>query len=250
MTQERSILDPDTAQLLQVFFALAGLRAATTVSVKLAVLFLYKQVFTLDDLRFRIAWWACFLYLVPCFMTVDLAFYGVIFANKRMPHLPLADFRLGQIAHMVTAWLNTVADMSVLLLPLPYLVKLRIHRSQKAALWVLLLMGFLATAGTWANAIVLSVAFAEGCVLSPAYANTVLLVASVVESAIGVLCACLATSKPATSSMWRSIKPILHGDKKRGESTELPHPEESPGTALGLAILSEKELVRVYTEAS
>ncbi|KAJ4305473.1 hypothetical protein N0V90_001004 [Kalmusia sp. IMI 367209] len=131
---------------IQVFFALAGLRAATTVSVKVAVLFLYKQVLTLDNRWFRIAWWACFLYLVPCLMAIDLTFYGISYTNKmRSPNNDLepAAFQFGRIAHMTVAWLNTVADMSILILPLPYLFRLRIQRSQKVALGVLLCIGFL-----------------------------------------------------------------------------------------------------------
>jgi uncharacterized membrane protein len=112
--------------------------------VKLAVLFLYKQVFTLDNPWFRIAWWACFLYLVPCFLTIDLFFFGIIFAHKKSTHhLQLADFQFGKVAHVVVAWLNTLADLSIIVLPLRYLLKLRVQRSQKVALSVILCMGLL-----------------------------------------------------------------------------------------------------------
>ncbi|KAF2445007.1 hypothetical protein P171DRAFT_287302 [Karstenula rhodostoma CBS 690.94] len=229
-----------------VFFALAGLRAATTVSVKLAVLFLYKQVFTLDNRRFRIAWCACFLYLVPCFLTIDLTFYGIIFANKRRtPHVRLADFQFGKIAHVVVAWLNTIADMSILTLPLPYLLKLRVQRSQKAALGVLLCMGFLATAGTWANAILLSVALAKGRDMSQAYSSTVLLIASVAECAVGVLCACLATSKPAVSVLWSWLKAVSRGAETHREFTELPQRADNPETRPGVKVLSVEEMVQM-----
>ena len=143
---EPSAIAPYFTHIIQIFFALTGLRATTTVSVKVAVLFLYKQVLTLDKLWFRIAWWACLLYLVPCLVTIDLTLYGITFTNKmRSPNdrLEPADFQFGKIAHMTVAWLNTAADMSILILPLPYLSKLRIQRSQKLALGVLLCIGFL-----------------------------------------------------------------------------------------------------------
>ncbi|KAF9740091.1 hypothetical protein PMIN06_011771 [Paraphaeosphaeria minitans] len=227
-----------------VFFALAGLRAATTVSVKLAVLFLYKQVFTLDSPRFRIAWWACFLYLVPCFMTIDLTFYGIIFTtNKRTPHLGLADLEFERIAHVVVVWLNTIADMSILILPLPYLLKLRVKRSQKAALAVILCIGFLATAGTWANAILLSVALANGRDMSQALSNTILLIASVVECAVGILCACLATSKPAVLVLWGWIKALPRGPKKHCAFTELPQRADNLDTRPDAKKFSIEELI-------
>jgi hypothetical protein len=112
--------------------------------VKLAVLFLYKQVFTLDSPCFRIAWRACFLYLVPCFLTIDLVFFGIIFAyKKRTPHPYLANLQFEKVAHVVVAWLNTLADLSIIVLPLRYLLKLHVRRSQKAALGAILCMGLL-----------------------------------------------------------------------------------------------------------
>lgn len=108
-----------------------------------------------------------------------------------------------------------------------------------------LIAEFSATAGTWANAILLSVALGRGRDLTPAYSNTVLLIASVVECAVGILCACLATSKPALSLLWNWIRDILRGAKSHRAFTELPRRLDQPETRMEVKKLSVEETIQM-----
>lgn len=106
-----------------------------------------------------------------------------------------------------------------------------------------------ATAGTWANAIVLTVALTKDRDINQAYANTLLLISSVIECAMGIFCACLATSKPAISVLWRNLGAVLRGEKPSGRFRELRPQAGAPETPPNVKETSIEEVVEMRRQA-
>lgn len=96
---------------------------------KLSVLFLLRRIFTMFNTPFRIAWWINLLFLVPCWMVPVFTLLGITVANK-----DLRQSDISAIGTPVVALLNAVSDISVLLLPLWSIQKLKLPKKQKVAL--------------------------------------------------------------------------------------------------------------------
>jgi len=205
----------------------------------------------MDNRLFRIAWWASIIYLIPCFITVDLTLYGITYSRTRQPSYPQPeDIHFAELGRAIVAWLNTGADMIILIMPIPFLLQLRIRKSQKLMLALLLCLGSLATMGTWIYAIKLTLGLAHGSIMSAGHSNFILLIGSVVECAIAFACACLATSKPVFSSLWRWAQPLLLKTSFYRRFVERPHQSRTSDNPSELVHELIKETVQVHTDFS
>ena len=92
---------------------------------------IYKQVFTLERIWFRIAWWSTFIYLIPCFIGVAFAMQGcmltIMLTRPSNPAFP----RFAATSSTVITWMNAFAETAVLLLPIPHVIALRMTKKKK-----------------------------------------------------------------------------------------------------------------------
>lgn len=109
--------------------------------------FLYRAVLTLNNRRFKIAWYAIEAYVLAFTIASILATllqcqpinYGW---NQLYEHMKGRCVNLKAEA-LSTALLNTVADIALLILPIPTLWKLQMPLKQKLGLCIIFLLGIM-----------------------------------------------------------------------------------------------------------
>ncbi|KAF2875841.1 hypothetical protein BDV95DRAFT_603246 [Massariosphaeria phaeospora] len=222
-----AIPPPKRIVMLKVFFVIAILWATTTICVKLSILFLYKKIFCLKETWFRIAWWSIFIYLVPCFTVVSftLQAYTLVTSLTRpnSPTLP----KFSAHSSVAITWLNALAEMGLLLLPIPHLIALQMTQKRKLALLAVFCVGAVATMASLARGVSASIRLTTKW--TPALTNFMLLILTMTECAAGIMCASLATSKPFFQYVFgRNGKGnTIYTTGVTGRGTRLPNTSES-----------------------
>lgn len=115
------------------------------VAIKISILLLYRSVFTLQNRRFRIAWFIVLSY--------NIAFLIASIVASLLQCLPISygwqriyghtsgrciNIKAGAVS---TAALSTAADVALLILPIPTLLNLQMPYKQKLGLCGIFLLG-------------------------------------------------------------------------------------------------------------
>jgi hypothetical protein len=135
------------ALVRQVAFAIQMTYNVCHLAIKASLLFLYRNVLTLNSPRFKIAWYAIGAYVIACFIAASAS---VLF--QCMPIHYSWDRLYGVVQGrcvdemaqwMAMAVLNTLADFALLILPMPTLWNLKLPSTQKVGLCMIFLLGIL-----------------------------------------------------------------------------------------------------------
>lgn len=114
-------------------------------AIKTSILLLYRSVFTLNNRRFRIAWYTVLSYSIAFVITSVL---GVLLQCSPISYgwQRIYEHTRGRCVNLKalavsTAALSTVADVALLILPIPTLLNLRMPYKQKLGLCGIFLLG-------------------------------------------------------------------------------------------------------------
>lgn len=137
----------DIALEQQITFALELIYNFCHLAIKISLLFLYRAVLTLNNPRFKIAWYAIGAYVVAfaiatmfgALLQCTPIHYGWDRLYGRMQGR-CVDLKAEVLS---TAVLNTLADVALLILPIPTLWNLQMPLKQKLGLCVIFLLGIL-----------------------------------------------------------------------------------------------------------
>lgn len=134
------------------------LMAACFTCIKLTLLFFYKRLFLVSNPRLRIFWWANLIYAVLWFFGATgfylfqcwpVQWYYIRYFAK-YPHLPVPGNMTGQcdatsVLHVsLPPIFSLVSDISLLLLPIWAISKLRLNKNKKRGLMVVFGIGIVA----------------------------------------------------------------------------------------------------------
>lgn len=125
---------------LELFYILQLGYVSTLPTVKISVLFFYHRIF--PQKRFRMATYSmglCLvLFLLSSWLVVSLQCLPIYsFWRPKVPHSCIHQVKY-YVAH---GCLNFIMDLAVVLMPIPYLLKLHLPRHQKVGLVILFLLG-------------------------------------------------------------------------------------------------------------
>ncbi|MCJ1453226.1 hypothetical protein MMC28_003572 [Mycoblastus sanguinarius] len=166
--------------------------ALLTTAVKACVLMLYRRIFSLRQIWFRIAWWAMMAFaIVYCAVLIP----GQIIGNSHPSNVTgPATARMG--------FLNALIDFLILLLPIYPVWTLQMSSKRKMAVTGLFGLGIIAVAVSIARAVIL---------LSPNFLSTGLpafTIWSTTEPAVGLMCACLPCLRPLFTKTYAKISAL------------------------------------------
>ena len=155
-----SAQDQPTAliDIFQIIWAYAVMNGLCFLTIKLSILFFYRRLFFVQR-WFRIAWWANLTYAVLWFLGSTLFYIfqcspvdyywtrlGPLIENTATPVKTTAHC-VGSITSIGTPiMLNTISDLSILILPMPILLRLQTTMQKQLRLLLLFTLGFAATA--------------------------------------------------------------------------------------------------------
>jgi hypothetical protein len=105
--------------------------------IKLSVLFMYRRIFTLNEKWFRLAWWANFILIFPCYTvsSITLTAYQVANAQK------FGANNISKYASYALGSVNAISDVLVLVLPVAMVVRLVLRPREKAAIIGIFMLG-------------------------------------------------------------------------------------------------------------
>ena len=137
----------DLALTQQVTFALQLNYTLCHLAIKTSLLFLYRAVLTLNNPRFKLAWYAVGAYVLAFTFTSIL----VTLLQCTPIHYGWDRFSRPMQGHCVnlkaevlaTSVLNTLGDVALLILPIPTLWNLQMPLKQRLGLVVMFLLGIL-----------------------------------------------------------------------------------------------------------
>ncbi|KAI6084815.1 hypothetical protein F4821DRAFT_165025 [Hypoxylon rubiginosum] len=183
--------------------------------IKMTLLFFYKRLFLVGRSGLRIFWWANFVYIVLWFFGAT-SFY--LFQCKpvqwyfiqyfeRYPHLPVPGNMSGQcdatsVVHVALPLIfSLVSDISLLLLPLWAISKLRLNKNKKRGLMAVFGIGLIACLLELGRILALLIDTDDKT--DPSYGVAVFLILTAAEETTAVVCACLPVIVPQLVRMYR-----------------------------------------------
>ncbi|XXG95046.1 hypothetical protein Hte_001306 [Hypoxylon texense] len=183
--------------------------------IKMTLLFFYKRLFLVGKSKLRIFWWANFVYIVLWFFG-STSFY--LFQCKpvqwyfiqyfdRFPHLPVPGNMTGQcdatsVVHVALPLIFSLAsDISLLLLPLWAISKLRLNKNKKRGLMAVFGIGLVACLLELGRILALLIDTDDKT--DPSYGVAVFLILTAAEETTAVVCACLPVIVPQLVRMFR-----------------------------------------------
>ncbi|TVY48006.1 hypothetical protein LOCC1_G001068 [Lachnellula occidentalis] len=129
--------------LLNIETAFAVTSITAILAIKLSVLFLLRRIFTMDVRWFRIAWWANVFFLFPCYAVIAFTFLGL---QLEPQHQSLRTNNiLGRVSTSLVAALNASSDLTVLVLPIVLILKLKLPTRERIGIVAIFSLGLLAT---------------------------------------------------------------------------------------------------------
>ncbi|KAI2607920.1 hypothetical protein GGR54DRAFT_396878 [Hypoxylon sp. NC1633] len=184
--------------------------------IKMTLLFFYKRLFLVPNSRLRIFWWANFVYVVLWFFG-STSFY--LFQCKpvqwyflqyfaRFEHLPVPGGMTGQcdatsVVHVSLPLIfSLISDVSLLLLPIWAISRLRLNRSKKRGLIAVFGIGLVACLLELAR--ILDLLIDTDDKSDPSYGVAVFLILTAAEETTAVVCACLPVIVPQIVKKFRS----------------------------------------------
>ncbi|KAI0843430.1 hypothetical protein F5Y06DRAFT_3874 [Hypoxylon sp. FL0890] len=201
-----------TMVLMSAFFA----------CIKLTLLFFYKRIFLVANPKLRIFWWANLVYIVLWFFG-GTAFY--LFQCKpvewyfiqyyaRFPHMPVPGGMKGEcnatsVLHVsLPVIFSLISDVSLLLLPIVAISRLRLDKHKKRGLLAVFGIGLIAALLELAR--VLDLLTDTDDKTDPSYGVAIFLILTAAEETTAVVCASVPVILPQLAKKLR---------KKRGESS-------------------------------
>ncbi|KAI1076808.1 hypothetical protein F5B20DRAFT_572648 [Whalleya microplaca] len=175
--------------------------------IKMTLLFFYKRLFLVGNSRLRIFWWANFVYIVLWFFGAT-SFY--LFQCKPVQwyflqyfqrfHEPVPGGMTGQcdatsVLHVALPLIfSLISDVSLLILPIWAISKLRLDKSKKRGLMAVFGIGLVACLLELARILALLIDTDDK--LDPSYGVAVFLILTAAEETTAVVCACLPVIAP------------------------------------------------------
>ncbi|KAI1775690.1 hypothetical protein F4818DRAFT_457881 [Hypoxylon cercidicola] len=176
--------------------------------IKMTLLFFYKRLFLVGSSKLRIFWWANFVYIIFWFIGAT-SFY--LFQCKpvqwyfiqyfdRYPHLPVPGGMTGQcdatsVVHVALPLIfSLVSDVSLLLLPLWAISRLKLNKNKKRGLMAVFGIGLIACLLELARILALLIDTDDKT--DPSYGVAVFLILTAAEETTAVVCACLPVIVP------------------------------------------------------
>ncbi|KAI9823079.1 MAG: hypothetical protein M1826_000283 [Phylliscum demangeonii] len=193
---------PSTTSLLAQYIFEVLYSVCITVT-KLSILLLYRYLFAVRPFRFAV--YAVGLYVTACGIT---QFFVTIFQCRPIQrswdyvHVQGSCIQ-GLLFFYAAAILNLIADLVILLLPMPVVWRLQITWRQKLALTAIFVLGgFACFASVVRITVIQRLSHQEGSI-DRTWDGVDLSIWSAVESGVGIVCACL----PPMGPLLRSFVP-------------------------------------------
>ncbi|MCJ1286774.1 hypothetical protein MMC26_006120 [Xylographa opegraphella] len=189
---------PQQVHMLQMIFAFELTYASTATAIKMSILLLLRRIFpaSVTPVAWRAVWYFVvawvLLWLVGCgcatiFQCLPVSFYwNQITGDTNGFCVNEYIFLAGNAA------LNIASDIMILVLPMPIVWRLHIKKSQKLAISSIFLLG-----GFVCLASVIRYTYLKQVIpVDVTYSNQPAGIWSLVEMAIGLVCACLPVMRP------------------------------------------------------
>ncbi|KAI4094204.1 MAG: hypothetical protein LQ339_007547 [Xanthoria mediterranea] len=183
---------------IQLMYAVELTYTVLVTTTKISILLFYRRVFMnqATSTRFRVAWyaiavwallWGISTFFAAAFQCSPASFYWSKYTHKTQG--TCMDLR---ILLLVTASLNIVTDVALLILPMPVVWNLNIERSQKFAVsGIFLLGGFVCVAS-----IIRAPYLNQVVTVDPQWTSVSASIWSVIEPGVGIICASLPSMGP------------------------------------------------------
>lgn len=178
--------------------------------IKISILIFYRRMFLVNQRWFKVALWvnwlyalglgiaATFVFIVQC---QPINYYWLRFINFYGMKAPEGHC-LPQMAHLVVPQiLNTFSDVVILLLPVPIIWGLQIEMQRKVPILLIFLLGCFTILCGMAR--ISSIFYVSTVADDVTWNNIYTITFTVVECAVGIVCACLPPSAPLYKAFLR-----------------------------------------------
>ncbi|KAF2875656.1 hypothetical protein BDV95DRAFT_603066 [Massariosphaeria phaeospora] len=171
---------------LGIFYTLA------IIAVKMALLLMYRRIFTMNEPWFRLGWWINFLLLMPCYTVFTFTLLGL---QVGKPNQFGQNNTLSKVGSPIGGAINAVSDLMILALPVGYVAhRLTLPMREKAAVMGIFCLGLIATSISIMR--VARFRIKRDHHWNPAYGFYNDMILSSAESSVGLMCVCLTVIKP------------------------------------------------------
>ncbi|KAL8750904.1 MAG: hypothetical protein Q9199_006777 [Rusavskia elegans] len=236
---------PHVVHFIQLMYAVELTYTVLITTTKFSILLFYRRVFMnqATSLRFRIVWyaitvwtflWGISTFFAAAFQCSPASFYWSKYTRKTQG--TCMDLR---VLLLVTASLNIVTDVALLILPMPVVWNSKIERSQKFAVSGIFLLGGLSFVSVCVASIIRAPYLNQVVTVDPQWTSVNASIWSVIEPGVGIICASLPSMGPILrkafplKSLNREPRKIsLHSSQMAGSSTaEDPEKQQPNGSS-------------------
>ncbi|KAI4268066.1 MAG: hypothetical protein L6R38_007976 [Xanthoria sp. 2 TBL-2021] len=235
---------PHVVHFIQLMYAVELTYTVLITTTKFSILLFYRRVFISQatSLRFRIVWyaitvwtflWGISTFFAAAFQCSPASFYWSKYTRKTQG--TCMDLR---VLLLVTASLNIVTDVALLILPMPVVWNLKIERSQKFAVSGIFLLGGLSFVSVCVASIIRAPYLNQVVTVDPQWTSVNASIWSVIEPGVGIICASLPSMGPILrkafplQSLNREPRNIsLHSSQMAGSTAEDPEKQQTSGSS-------------------
>jgi len=178
------------AFLLKSMYSIGYTYPISVLCSKLSLLFLYRRIFGMRVMWFKVCWWIVFVIMMPIWIAMTLTFTSLNIAGNGVD----TTSGIGKYSIPVTAFINAFTDLFVLVLPIGMTLNLQLNWHKRIGLMVVFTFGALGSAVSFLRA-GQSVA-ALNQTWDPRYQLFHDAAVGLAEAAVIEICACMPVMRP------------------------------------------------------